>query len=170
MDGPRTGLLGGWGTVVLEAAIVAVVLSGVGLAFNALRVEGIPLIAEKEYEILVPCPEPMGETEPVTPAAALAPDPGTLVIDARYEDEFQSWHAPAAIHVLFDYLEPVPDDKLKELIRTGARQVVVYGDGDDPDSGREMARELSGRGMKNVFFVKGGAPALREAAEGEVEK
>ena len=152
----------------MEAAIVATVFSGLGLAFNALRSEGIPLVAEKVYEILVPCPEPMGETAPVAPAAALAPEPGTLVIDARYKDEFDDWHAPAAIHVLFDYLEPVPDDKLKELIRSGARQVVVYGDGDDPDSGREMARELSGRGLKKVFFVEGGAQALRNAeSEGQ---
>ena len=157
-------LLRGWPGVVLEAAIVAAILAGLGLAFNALRSEGIPLVAKEEYEILVPCPEPIGETAPVAPAAALDPEPGTLVIDARYGDEFEAWHAPAALHVLFDYLEPVPDDKLKELIRSGARQVVVYGDGDDPDSGREMARELSGRGLKNVFFVEGGAPALEKAA------
>ena len=166
MHNRSSGPLRGWNRVVLEAAIVAVVMSGTGLAFNALRSEGIPLVAEKEYEILVPCPEPIGETEPVAPAAALAPEPGALVIDARYADEFETWHAHSAIHLPFDYLEPVPDEKLRELIRSGARQVVVYGDGDDPDSGREMARELSGRGVKNVYFVEGGAPALKKA-EGE---
>jgi rhodanese-related sulfurtransferase len=156
--------------VVVEATIVALVMASAGLAFNALQSEGIPLVAEKEYEILVPCPEPIGETGPVEPAAALNPEPGTMVVDARYADEFGVWHAQSAIHVLFDYLEPVPDEKLKELIRSGARQVVVYGDGDDPDSGREMARELSGRGLKNVYFVRGGAPALRKAMEGEVSQ
>ncbi len=44
--------------------------------------------------------------------------------------------------------------------------MVVYGDGGDPDSGEQLARELAGKGIRNVGFVRGGAPAIL-AARGE---
>ena len=50
------------------------------------------------------------------------------------------------------------------LVRTRARKVVVYGDGENPDSGQQLANVISGKGVKNVFYVKGGAPALRAAS------
>jgi rhodanese-related sulfurtransferase len=155
--------------VILEAVVIGVLLSAVGLIFNFVRAEGIPLVAEREYEILVPCPEPIKETDPVEPSEALQPQEGTLVIDARFPEDFEEWHVPAARNIEFDYLEPVDVEIVKELIHTGARMVIVYGDGDDPDSGREMSRELAGTGLKNVFYVQGGVSALRKAAGEEVE-
>ena len=44
--------------------------------------------------------------------------------------------------------------------------MVVYGDGGDPDSGEQWAALLSGAGIKNVVFVKGGAPALGQPGVG----
>jgi hypothetical protein len=41
--------------------------------------------------------------------------------------------------------------------------VVVFGDGGDPDSGEQLARELAGAGIRNVVFVAGGAPRLQAA-------
>jgi hypothetical protein len=41
--------------------------------------------------------------------------------------------------------------------------VVVYGDGGAPDTGELLAREISGHGIKHVFFVEGGAPELRSS-------
>jgi 3-mercaptopyruvate sulfurtransferase SseA len=45
------------------------------------------------------------------------------------------------------------------ITRSNAKRVIVYGDGDNPDSGREWARLLSGGGIRNVNFIDGGAPA-----------
>ena len=97
----------------------------------------------------------------MSPDAPEIQDGGTLLIDGRLEDEYDEWHLQGAVSVPFDYLEPVPKSRVVELISTNARRVVVYGDGDDPDTGRELARELSARGANNVFFVVGGVPALR---------
>ena len=85
---------------------------------------------------------------------------GVLVIDARSPAEFRAWHLPGARSVPFDYLEPIGDGALRDVASSGAPLVAVYGDGADPDSGRELAKELSARGVRAVFHVQGGAPAL----------
>ena len=74
------------------------------------------------------------------------------------------------MNVPYDYLDPTPPQVLRELARaiarSRARRVVVYGDGDRPDSGEQLAREISGHGIRNVCFIVGGAPALQEASKG----
>jgi len=150
-----------WPAVLRDAAIVVVAASALALASNALRSERkIPLVAEKEYEILVPCPEFAGK-----PAQVILPeqvDPGergVLLVDAREREAHARWHLPGAISIPYDYLEPKPEER--EVLRRKARKVIVYGDGENPDSGQQLANAISGKGVKHVFYVKGGAPALR---------
>jgi rhodanese-related sulfurtransferase len=88
------------------------------------------------------------------------------VVDARSGAEFEAWHHPRARSIPFDYLEPVSKAHLDALLAARASAIVVYGDGADPDSGQELAKELAGLGLRNVFFVQGGAPALG-GAEGK---
>jgi rhodanese-related sulfurtransferase len=146
-----------------EAAVVAALAACAGLAFNAIRPGGLPLFAAAPYETMVPCPEPGGEVAAVEPSEARAGG-GTLLIDARDVAAFAAGTVPGALNVPYDWLDPTPEESLRALARsvaaTGARRVLVYGDGGRPDSGEHLARELSGRGIKNVSFVRGGAPAL----------
>ena len=151
-----------------DAAIAVVISSAVALAFNAVRQDGIPLIADKPYEIFVPCPEPLGEVSGIPPASSLLDDAEvrsgrTLVLDAGTAAEYSSWHFRGAWSVPFDYIDPVPDRTVRKIAASGARRVVVYGDGGEPDSGRELARELAGRGITGVYFVIGGQTALKAA-------
>ena len=149
--------------IIRDAAIATVVFGLIGVGANALRTDGIPLVAEDEYDIYVPCPEPLGEAFPIEPDDERVTDERTLLIDGRTKDEYDEWHMDSAVHVEFDYLTPIPDEQIRELLRTKAGMVVVYGDGDPKwDSGYETGRELSGRGMNNVHYVVGGAPALME--------
>lgn len=150
-----------WLSVIRDALLVTALSAGLALAYNGLRSSNkIPLVADKPYEILVPCPEHVGK-----PARALKPqevrDAGEnlALIDARERESYDEWHLPGALSIPFDYLEPNPEEK--KVLRTHARKVVVYGDGENPDSGEQLAHAISGKGVKNVFFVKGGAPALR---------
>jgi rhodanese-related sulfurtransferase len=156
-----------WPVVLRDAAIVVVLSAVVALGANSLRSSGgIPLVAERPYEILVPCPEVKGKAEAVAPADLRPGEKGLLLVDARESEAFAKWHCPGARSVPFDYLELVSDDHVKAIASSGARRIVVYGDGDNPDSGEQLAQQLSGKGIRNVVFVKGGAPALRQHLDG----
>jgi hypothetical protein len=155
---------------VLEACLIAVICSAIGIAVNAARPAGIPLVARVPYETLVPCPEPGGEAAPVAPTDPRLGEPTCFVVDARSHEEASRWRFAGATVVPYDYLDPTPPETLRELARaiasSGARKVVVYGDGDRPDTGELLAREIAGHGIHNVGFVAGGAPALRAASGG----
>jgi rhodanese-related sulfurtransferase len=150
--------------ILRDAAIVAVAFSGIGLGFNAFHSNGIPLITSEAYEVFVPCPEPVGKIDALEPADPMVQDPRSLRIDARSPGEHARWHLPDSRNIPFDYLDEVSPENARIVAKSGAARVVVYGDGRDPDSGRELARELSGRGIRNVFYVTGGAPALEGGA------
>lgn len=151
---------GPMGRVLRDAAVAGVAWAAVGLVFNALRPSGIPLVAREAYALFVPCPEPLGEVEGIDPTDLRGIGPKTLRLDARDPEAFRRWHLEGAWNVPFDYLEGVPEAVVRRVAASGAQAVLVYGDGQDPDSGRELARELAGRGVRNVLFVRGGAPAL----------
>lgn len=162
-------LFEGLGTAARDATLGVIGCGLLAVAVNAwLHPNGITLWTDQAYEILVPCPEPGGE---VTPMAAQDPrldDRASFLVDARSQVAYSSWHLAGATNLTFDYLDPTPDEAVQGLARAAARsraeRVVVYGDGEDPDSGEQLAREISARGIKNVFFVRGGAQALQARA------
>jgi len=156
--------------IIVDAWMAAMTCCALGLMFNAVRPRGLPIVATEAYEIFVPCPEPLGEVEGLNALDQRITEDRVLIIDARDKDEFSAWHLPSAQNIPFDYLEGVPEATVRKVASSGALRVVVYGDGQDPDSGRELARELAGRGVRNVFFVLGGAPALRGGAKGTSEE
>lgn len=149
--------------VARDALIVVAVCSVAGLAVNTLRANGIPLIQKDPYQILVPCPETGGHADAIQPGDPVLLAAGTLFIDARTASEFASWHAVDAIHVPFDYLEPTSSTTLKRITASGAKRVIVYGDGGDPDGGEQLAKEIAGKGIRNVGFLVGGAGSLQSA-------
>ena len=146
-----------------EAAVVAVVGAVTALVINALRPDGLVLIAHTPYQTLVPCPEPGGPVEALDAHDPEITSQRSFLVDARPRADFDRRHLAGAINVPYDWLDPVPEDTLAELARSiaasGATRVVVYGDGGRPDSGEHLGKEISGRGIKNVYFIRGGAPA-----------
>jgi hypothetical protein len=147
----------------LDACLIVLTGIVVALVVNFFRVDSLPLIARTQYETLVPCPEPGG---PVAALDANAPEVASVksfLVDARATSQFDTQHLPRAVNVHYDWLDPMPEETLAGLARSiaasGATLVVVYGDGGRPDSGEYLAKEISGRGIKNVHFIRGGAPA-----------
>lgn len=156
-----------------DAALVVALGLVLGLGSNALRVglHHIPLVAAREYQILVPCPEYEGKAGALQPSEVPAQGQRVILVDARDAESYGQWQMPGSISVPFDWLEETPEARIKALsqrvLQARARRVIVYGDGDDPDSGQHLANELSGRGIRNVSYVKGGAPALRKSRGGQ---
>ncbi len=153
-------------SILRDAAFVVLVSAVAAFVLNAARSDDVAIswVAEKEYDILVPCPEPLEEIDATSPdeASRLATSSGTLFVDAREEEAFAAWHAPGAMNVAFDYLAPTPQCVIRQIIQGGAKRVLVYGDGDDPDSGHELGRELAANGIRSITYVDGGAPALQK--------
>ena len=139
--------------IALGAAIIAVV-------FNAARSEGIPLIRNEAYAILVPCPETSGEVEHLTASRELLSDSKTLLVDARLKEQAAANPIAGALRIPYDYLEETPTSAVERIAASGAARVAVFGDGGIPDAGEQLAKEISGRGIRNVGFIKGGAAAV----------
>lgn len=158
--------------IFIEAVIICAAMAVVGLIINAVRSDGLPFIADKPYEIFVPCPETLGEVEMISSNDARLMDDKTYIIDARSQEEYDTWHYGDAICVTYDYLDPISPEELKNIsmniASSGKARLVVYGDGDGREgtTGYELGRELAGNGINNVFIVEGGADALKKAHEG----
>lgn len=146
-----------------DAAVIVVLCIAAAVALNAVRDSGLPLVQREAYQTLVPCPETMGEVAALEELVALH-DPRVLVIDARSGEAFGRWHVVNAINVPFDYLEPTDPAIIRRIASSGARAVVVYGDGKSPDSGEQLARELAGKGIRHIRFVDGGATTVSALA------
>ncbi|HNZ21629.1 MAG TPA: rhodanese-like domain-containing protein [Polyangiaceae bacterium] len=150
--------------IVRDAVIVTALSALVAVGVNALREEGIRWVQQEEYDILVPCPEPVGEPEVMKGDDARMSDGKSLLLDVRSKQEYDAWHVSGARSQPFDWLGPPVDEEVKTVAKqvaaSRAQRVIVYGDGDDPDSGKEWAKLLSGANIKNVFYVEGGAPSL----------
>ena len=159
-------------SVLRDALTVLVLAAALSLVVNAVRTDGLPLVAEEDFEILVPCPDATGEATAIDPDHALIRNPTTLLIDARSREDHGAWHLPRSLSQPFDWL--AEQDEInqeaaqiaKAVTRSGKHNVVVYGDGGNPDSGQYWAALLSASGVKNVVFVSGGARALRPLAPG----
>jgi rhodanese-related sulfurtransferase len=159
--------------ITRDALVVVTVACVLALIVNQVRSDGIPLIAKSEFEILVPCPEPMGEAIPIAADAEMIHDPNSLLIDVQSQGGHDAWHLPNALHQPFDWLAEQDEvhrkaaGVAKTIARSRKHRVVVYGDGGNPDSGRHWAALLSAAGIKNVVYVAGGAAAMRQRASSE---
>jgi rhodanese-related sulfurtransferase len=152
-----------WREIAWGACWVFLASSCLGLVVNTLRRDGIPLYQTQPHEILVPCPETLGNAEAFDPQDPRVHSDRALWVDARSEGDYAAWHPSHARSIPYDFLLPTDASVIKALAASGAAHVVVYGDGANPDSGEQLAMELSGRGIKNVGYLRGGASALRAA-------
>lgn len=153
--------------IIKEAVIACFLFTVIAFTVNAIRSDGLPLIADKPYDIFVPCPETLGTVEMIAPTDPRLTDGTAFIVDAREESDFNTWHLKDAICITFDYLDPISSEEIKNIaqniVSSGKAILIVYGDGDGEmgSTGYELGRELAGSGIQHVYVVKGGADALK---------
>ena len=150
--------------ILRDGVLMTLLFGGFGLAVHPLHPERIPYVAGEAHDILVPCPEKSGAVTALSSTDPRLAAPQTVFVDARRPSELTTFRKSGAMSIPYDYLEPTPKALLAVLMsRIGqirAQQVIVFGDGAEPDSGEQLAKEISAAGIQNVFFIKGGAFAL----------
>jgi len=147
--------------ILRNSFIIFCIISIVAIFTNFIHPHRIPFIAEKPYEIFVPCPDSTGEIKEIGYDDFMRLIKESIIIDARGKEEYEHWHFNGAINIEYDYLSPVCPMKIKEIISMRRKLVLIYGDGEEPDSGKELAKELATRGIKNVYFLKNGVKELK---------
>lgn len=160
------------GKILGQAVLLAVVGSVVGLVVNAVRSEGLALVAEKPYELYVPCPMMPSEASPVKASELEGDLSAWQIIDARPDAAKASQHIPGAQVLPYHPLKSPDANVLAELKALGPNSLLVVGD-TAIDSGRLLAAELSEAGCLGVRYLEGGFAAWREAGravEGKAEE
>jgi len=153
--------------ILIQAVIACAIFGTIGFIINAVRSDGLPLIADKPYEIFVPCPITQGTVELISPNDSRLTDGNAYIVDARAQEDYDAWHYKDAICITYDYLDPIEEAELKNITiniaASGKARLVVYGDenGQKGSNGYELGRELAGHGLKNVFIVEGSIEALK---------
>jgi len=148
---------------LLECFLIILLACFSAISYNYFRLNGIQWIRQEPYNIFVPCPESMGEVVEYKLKDILNEPQRYHIIDARPKNEYVNQHYIGSINIPFDYLVPIPSSCLKRLAKIKGKKIAVYGDGLDPDSGKELALEISGKGIKNVGYVYGGIKKINPA-------
>jgi len=136
---------------IIVIAITSTVLS---LTLNAVRSDGIPLLAE---ELAVAEEIEHDAAEPRLLAITLDQalefyQKGTVFVDAREPEYYQEGHIKGAWNIPF-FIELV--FKLDSLQGKDA-PMVIYCSGDECGSSEDLAYELQAEGFSNLLVFKGG--------------
>lgn len=151
--------------LIVRASILTAAFVLVGVAFNALRSDGIDLVARSEYQIYVPCPESQADAGSVT--AETAQKQQVLYVDARPVEAYEREHIQGAISFPYPLLGDPPAEKVDSLKQRGV-PIVTYGGGGRDQTGEMMADLLTELGVEEVTHLEGGLATWREQG-GEVE-
>ena len=137
-----------------QIIVIAITSTVFSLTLNAVRPDGIPLLAE---ELAVAEEIEHDAVEPRLLAITLDQalefyQKGTVFVDAREPEYYQEGHIKGAWNIPF-FLELV--FKLDSLQGKDA-PMVIYCSGDECGSSEDLAYELQAEGFSNLFVFKGG--------------
>ncbi len=137
-----------------QIIVIAITSTVISLTLNAVRPDGIPLLAE---ELAVAEEIEHDATEPRLLAITLDQalefyQKGTVFVDAREPEYYLEGHIKDAWNIPF-FLELV--FKLDSLQGKDA-PMVIYCSGEECGSSEDLAYELQAEGFSNILVFKGG--------------
>jgi rhodanese-related sulfurtransferase len=149
-----------WKKVFIQAVAIAVFSALMGVTFNHLRAEGIPLVPKDKTKEAAECCA--AETGPVDLAGAKKLyDSGAVFLDARSKEDFERGHIKGALN--FHYAE-IKDHSHEILEKIDLEKTIVtYCSGEDCHSSDIAAGALLDMGYERVRVFFGGWPAWKGA-------
>jgi rhodanese-related sulfurtransferase len=159
---------------ILKTISVSLIITAATALFaigvNALRDDGIDLVATIPYEIFSECRDSTAFSESVT-KTDLNWEKTPIYVDARPKTAFEKAHVKDAINIPYSALfGATPEDiaRLKSAKNEeNHRTIVVYGlykDGENApvDFSQPLAEQLIETGFKNVKHTNGGIEELKK--------
>ncbi len=144
--------------LLVRAAALLVVSSAAGLGANALRPNGVPLLAFEPPTTCSAAPASEAPVLDIAPqeASALCGRAGVIFADTRDAARVEEGHVANAVHLPCDATE---GGAAAVIARLGqAKMVIVYGD--SSDDGRAVAETLRRRGLHaDLRVLRGGYAA-----------
>jgi rhodanese-related sulfurtransferase len=142
---------------VKQAIIISVIVVVVGLVFNALRPEGIPLIADAgTFRI-----QTDAEFMKVDDAIRLFEDGDVVFVDARDARVFSQGHVEGALNI------PPTQSGVDELswFSDVESSIVCYASEESQRQAGVVADKIIEMGARQVFILYGGFEAWKEAGQ-----
>jgi rhodanese-related sulfurtransferase len=160
--------------IALQSAGIVVVTALIAIGTNAVRSDGIPLIAEIEYEIFAPCKDSEAESEAANlDDLAAGGDDAVLYVDARPAEAFTLEHVKGSINIPYSVLFGASADDVakvkQEVAARDAKTVVVFGKYAEPgstdqavDLAESLAQQLIEAEIPGVKHLEGGLEELKK--------
>jgi len=166
--------------ITLQAAAIVAAAFAVALATNAARSDGIPIVADVEYDIFSQCEDSAVEAVTASAADIGAAQSTVLYVDARPAEEFAKERVASAVSAPYSVLFGAAPEAIAavkaEAAKRGAGEIVVYGEISDPESpgsaidvGGPLAAQLLESGLTGVKHVAGGLGALKKSGASVVQ-
>jgi rhodanese-related sulfurtransferase len=149
-------------TALLEALVVVVVSLLVGLAYNTVSSNGIPLVPKAAPD------STKGFSQvSVNETKLLLKSKDVLVLDSRAKEEFEFGHILGAVNLpTYDFDKTYP--QVLPLLK-GKKVLLVYCSGPGCELAPKLAEKLRAKGYKDIRIFEGGWPAWLKAG-GQVER
>ena len=167
--------------LVFQSIVIIAFSSGIALATNQIRPDGIPVVAKTAYDIFAPCrdSEASGRLTAVRSLGNGALQ-RRLFVDARPGAAFAAEHAEQAVNIPYSVLFGASAEAVETLGKAIRAQnpesVVVYGaiaqpdaPGQQVDLARPLAAQLTEAGIQGVTYLEGGLDALKKAGARTVQ-
>jgi len=160
--------------IAAQALIIVLAAAGIAAATNLARQDGIPLVAQVEYDIFSQCADSDAEAQAASAAELGATGAAILYVDARPAEAFAAERAKGAVNAPYSVLFGATEEAIAAVKAEAAArkvdEIVVYGEFAEPGAGggavdvaKPLAEQLVERGLPGVKHFPGGLPALKKS-------
>jgi rhodanese-related sulfurtransferase len=147
--------------ILLKALGIVIFAAFVGIIYNSLSPQRITLKGSWSRKVVqdsLVVPYSYQQNDP--PAVSLDyammkfQSEGTVFVDARYPEDYNSGHIKGAINFPYEEFEQYSPQVLPKL--PFDKEIITYCDGSECETSLLLARELRDRGYKNLKIFFGG--------------